>query len=94
MCIVSMISVFGACGGKVIAENQGNGGGGGSTGSSCPLSPQDPDVQNLAGKACSMANQVCASNNGCGGCSVTCVNGVWKATSADNNVCFSIGTGC
>jgi hypothetical protein len=79
------------CGGNVTVDNTGAGGGGGAA-QACPNGPGDQDIQELVGKPCSTAAAVCASNNGCGGCSVTCTGGVWVST--DQTLCFSIGMGC
>jgi hypothetical protein len=46
----------------------------------------------MVGKECDQPDQECASNNGCGGCSVTCRNGKWEST--DPNLCYSIGPTC
>ena len=92
-----------ACGGDVVVEQQtasaqagsgGNGGGSGAGGGpvACPSGPMDQAIQTLVGKPCATADEVCASNNGCGGCSVTCRNGVW--TSTDASLCYSIGEAC
>ena len=95
--LLGTLSTLVACGGKVLVDGF-NGGGGGSGGSgggdpaACPTAVDDQQVQDLVGKACDAEAMVCASNNGCGGCSVTCKNGVWAST--DAMVCVSIGTGC
>src|SRR5689334_661650 len=86
------------CGGKVVLELDKGGGGAGGTGGSgsgaakCPNAPFDPDVIALEGKPCDTDADVCSSNNGCGGCSVTCQDGVW--TSTDAMICFAIGSTC
>jgi hypothetical protein len=91
----TLIAPF-ACGGKVLVDGvRGDGGGGGAGGSgpaACPSPPDDQDVQKLVGKACNVEAMVCASNNGCGGCSVTCKDGAWVST--DTMLCFSIGPTC
>jgi hypothetical protein len=92
-----------ACGGKVVVDGvAGNGGAGGAGGgasstpfpTACPAdaSFNDTVIMGLVGATCIPDAQVCASNNGCGGCSVTCVNGVWTSTNAD--LCFSVGGAC
>jgi hypothetical protein len=88
-----------ACGGKVVVDGLAGGGGAGGSGgapgtpTTCPSDfPQDDQVMNLLGKTCIPADQICASNNGCGGCSVTCKGGVWTSTDAD--LCFSVGGAC
>lgn len=92
-----------ACGGKVVVDGvSGNGGAGGTGGttSSSPISVACPNdasfndtaVMAIVGLACAPADEVCASNNGCGGCSVTCKNGIWTSTNAD--LCFSVGGSC
>jgi hypothetical protein len=93
-----------ACGGKVVVDGNGGiggaGGAGGAGGGSsstpvlCPseASWSDPAVMDLVGKACIPDQGVCASNDGCGGCSVTCKNGVWSSTNAD--LCFFVGGTC
>ena len=91
----TLIAPF-ACGGKVLVDGiRGDGGAGGARGGGlgvCPTPPDDQDVQNLVGKACNVEEMVCASNNGCGGCSVTCKGGAWVST--DTMLCFSIGPAC
>ena len=90
-----------ACGGKVVVDgNGGVGGGAGGAGGAastpvaCPsdASFSDPAVMDLVGKACIPDQAVCASNDGCGGCSVTCTGGIWKSTNAD--LCFFVGGTC
>lgn len=89
-----------ACGGKVVVDGAaGIGGAGGAGGApatpvACPSEAQFTDsiVMELVGQSCAPANEICASNNGCGGCSVTCTNGVWTSTNPD--LCFSIGGAC
>jgi hypothetical protein len=49
-------------------------------------------VIDLVGKPCANADDVCSNNNGCGGCSVTCVNGVW--TSTNPQLCYTVGGTC
>ncbi len=58
----------------------------------CPMPPTDQEVEQLLGAPCSSDNQTCASNNGCGGCSVTCKNGVW--TQLGEQLCYSVGPTC
>src|SRR3954471_89213 len=85
-----------ACGGKVVVDGASGNGGAGGTGSmpvACPSpQPNDSEVMSLPGQPCDAAGQVCASNNGCGGCSVSCNNGVWAST--DGELCFSVGGAC
>ena len=87
-----------ACGGKVVVDGAaGIGGAGGSpaTPVACPSEAQFTDsiVIDLVGQGCAQLAEVCASNNGCGGCSVTCSNlGIWASTNAE--LCFSIGGSC
>src|SRR5262245_18387609 len=91
-----------ACGGDVEKEGKGDsagtgGGGGGSGGSggmpaSCPSGPLDREVQALVGKPCATNDELSASNNGCGGCTVRCVDGVWASDGKE--LCYSIGAAC
>jgi hypothetical protein len=92
-------SVAAACGDGDSPEGSGDGGAGGSGGAgaggapaACPGGPLDDYVKELVGKPCSEEGEECASNNGCGGCSVTCKNGVWEST--DGQLCYSIGAAC
>jgi hypothetical protein len=75
----------------------GGGGGGGAGGSAgelavCPSFPSDQEVQERAGQPCSKNDQTCFSNDGCGGCSITCTDGVW--TSTNQGLCYFIGNDC
>ncbi len=84
-----------ACGGKAVVDGKagaGGAGGGGSGAVACPNPPNDQSVSALVGKPCTPGAEVCASNDGCGGCSVSCKNGAWAATNA--KLCFSIGAAC
>jgi hypothetical protein len=101
--IAIVAAAIAACGGKVLVDQPPNGSGGaagggrtGGTdpgGTACPsVVPSDAEVQALAGTACSIAGEVCKSNNGCGGCSVTCTGGVWVSTDAE--LCYFIGAAC
>jgi acetylornithine deacetylase/succinyl-diaminopimelate desuccinylase-like protein len=88
-----------ACGGKVVVDASASGGSGGAGGgvvgepTACPAQvPDDEQVMGIVGQPCSIVDQVCASNNGCGGCSVTCKGGVWTSTSGA--LCFSVGGTC
>ena len=95
--LLGTLSSLLACGGKVLVDGVagvgGGGGAGGASPTSCPAGqPDDKEVQSLLGKPCNTASMVCASNNGCGGCSVTCKNGAWVST--DTNICFSVGPTC
>jgi hypothetical protein len=97
--VVAAAFAMTACGGKVVVDGTAGGGGAGGAGgapgtpTTCPSDfPADSEVMNLVGQSCIPADQICASNNGCGGCSVTCKNGVWASTNAD--LCFSVGGAC
>jgi hypothetical protein len=99
LCLV-MVAVGVGCGAKTIDPGTGGKGSGGGLGGStsgdlatCPSGgPQDQEIMDRVGQPCTTADQTCASNNGCGGCSVTCTNGVWTSTSAE--LCYSVGGAC
>ena len=74
------------------AGGSGGSGGGAGAPSVCPKGPLDEAVKALEGMPCSTLGEECASNNGCGGCSVTCKDGVWTAT--DGPICYDVGPGC
>ena len=62
----------------------------------CKLGPDDGYVRSLVGEPCAeiedASSNFCQSNNGCGGCTVMCKDGVWTPT--DTDVCYSVGGGC
>jgi hypothetical protein len=58
----------------------------------CDPGSFDDVIQGMVGEPCDQPNQECASNNGCGGCSVTCRNGAWEST--DASLCYSVGPTC
>jgi hypothetical protein len=92
LCLAIFITLV-ACGGNVNVGGSGGSGGTGSNAIACPgPGSADQDVTELENKPCATDAEVCSSNNGCGGCSVTCKNGKW--TSTDSTLCYSIGGTC
>jgi hypothetical protein len=99
VCLISLLAS--ACGGKVTVDSAASDlGVGGSGGGSvvpqvvpCPGAPgtqlSNDQILPLVGQPCA-PNAECDNNNGCGGCFVSCVNGVWAASYPDQGVCWSL----
>lgn len=58
----------------------------------CPVPPSDQDIEGLLGQLCGPEGDTCASNNGCGGCTIRCIKGIW--TQAGPELCYSVGPTC
>ena len=90
-----MLAVAAACGddgpnGSTSTSTGGTGGSGSAGGDgaggapvACHSGGLDDYIKELVGKPCSEEAEVCESNNGCGGCSVTCTDGVWTSTNGN-----------
>jgi hypothetical protein len=82
-----------ACGSDDENASSGSGGDGGASGAvACQLGSMDSVIQDMVDEPCATADEECSSNNGCGGCSVTCRNGTWEPT--DGGLCYSVGGSC
>lgn len=82
-----------ANGGASADGGRGGSGGGGPVACGDTQGPDisdDESIEALVGRPCNEADATCSSDNGCGGCSVTCVDGVWQST--DDELCFNLAT--
>src|SRR5262245_39166049 len=69
----------------------GQGGDGGGPVARKPAVCHDQIIKDMLGKRGAQEGEECASNNGCGGCTVVCKDGTWTN---DGPLCYSIGAAC